>query len=372
MCRVGFLVFNDKLEGWEKVAFIVKLAAAQDDDGGQSQGFTFLKFSEDNSHWDYVTTYRILGAAETNAMKIFGDLQAVNPFDAVLMHNRMATHGGVNLENCHPIERNKFFVVHNGIFTGYTHFLKKGEVVTSWGNYTGGTGCNMNHEDDFHALSTGTPNAKGLSDTAIAARLISEEGLEVFKRVLIGSGTYLWYDGKEKVVRGVKTGYQPLDLFAMVKGEEPMIWGMVSNIDDLPKDTNWTITKQVPLLGEILTIDARDVRRGTEGLQLIAKHSATGQLYELIPQGMFRKQRLFDDEDLPSISSTYRQDWGDANPYRNKYGQSSVWDPKTGTTRYLNLEEKVKKEKDETSPLEDDEGWQDPDKEIEEFWGENP
>ena len=359
MCRVGFVVFSDKLEACEKASFVAKLAAEQDAQGGHSQGFTALKFSEDNSHWDYVNTYRILGAAEKTKDVIYRDVLSMAPFDAILMHNRYATHGGVNLENCHPIEKNGFFVVHNGIFTGYTHFLKEGEKVGSVGNWT----SPYYHEDDFNNYGMGTwgKSTPGMSDTAIAARLISEEGLEVFKRVLIGSGTFLWYDGKDKVIRGIRTGFAPLDLFAMVKGGEPMIWGMVSDVDDLPQDTTWEVTTKKPLLGEILSIDQKEVKNGTAAFQLIARHAMMGQVYEFLPQGMFRKVRLFDDETTGTTGSNFKND---VNKMETANQASyEKWEKEQASS----------KKDEETSPLESEEGWSDPDAEtvdIDGFWAE--
>ena len=61
--------------------------------------------------------------------KFYESYSKVEATSPMLIHFRIATHGGVTLENCHPFKMNKKMVlIHNGIISGYGDKEKKSDT----------------------------------------------------------------------------------------------------------------------------------------------------------------------------------------------------------------------------------------------------
>lgn len=61
--------------------------------------------------------------------KFYKDYSKVETTSPMLIHFRIATHGGINVENCHPFILNSHMaLIHNGIISGYGDKEKKSDT----------------------------------------------------------------------------------------------------------------------------------------------------------------------------------------------------------------------------------------------------
>ena len=83
----------------------------------------------------------------------YNDYKEVENESNMLIHFRIATHGEVNVENCHPFKlNNRMALIHNGVISGYGDKKEKSDTLDFIDKVIGNISWKMWHNPSFRTL----------------------------------------------------------------------------------------------------------------------------------------------------------------------------------------------------------------------------
>jgi len=336
MCRLGFLAFTEKFDRTVRPFFVAEVVANMDAIGGTSVGLSFFKegpgsdeFSAPNpgsegqspqenatKRWVLVDEAKFMGSGRQNFDNVKAAVGAVKDFDAVLVHNRLATHGALDVVNCHPIRKEvkdgrPVLLVHNGVFESWAQFLEEFGERTPDSLVKEGK---KKLKKPGRKMRLGPRDFIDLSDSHYIAALLSRYGAEALKDVLIGAGTLGWWDSGDGSVSAVRTNGNELVFFALKakgdvstgwfqrkdadgseKSDEVSCYGFVSDAAHLPMKLEEKTKRRNWFMGSVLHYDTETVRTLAEfnRLHVVAEK---GVLYRVLPGKVERVGVMFDEK----------------------------------------------------------------------------